>query len=390
MPWAIVVQLNEGLIDYVHTRLDMYEKTENAVVYVSLLALNPIRAASPRPTPPARPAMVSFFWADGVDEAMRHGLERRFGLRASGKKDAEGRPQYEVANVYDTGLFELDPYINDGAGFQWNRLKEMRWHLPARENVVQWVEQMILLIPVLLLVSGAVSLWRHRSDADRLDGRRVLLAGLFLVVVDSCLLRQPTYLVIVAPLTLAMSGMFLAGKTRLRRGCAFGTLLFTTAAAIVWARESLLFRPADVVRSISGTFAHMLESPPVGDVPWVRYLHDCTAPGDRLLVTGMNPFQFNYYAQRPMAGGHLYWRRGWRSDPVHETQSLALLRRQSVPIVVSTRRHVLDDFKRFYPQVHAYLLENYAEVQGSGGTLLVDTRRHPTGRFGPNGFPCFR
>jgi hypothetical protein len=37
-----------------------------------------------------------------------------------------------------------------------------------------------------------------------------------------------------------------------------------------------------------------------------------------------------------------------------------------------------------------YLLKNYSEVEGSQGKILVDTRRRPTGQFGPEGFPCFR
>jgi hypothetical protein len=106
-------------------------------------------------------------------------------------------------------------------------------------------------------------------------------------------------------------------------------------------------------------------------------------------VTGSTPFNVSYYAQRPIAGGHLAWKHGWRADQQHEQESLALLRQQSVPFAVSTRDPVLTDFRR-YPAIREYLLKNYAEVEGSQGKILVDTRRRASGRFGPEGFPCFR
>ena len=391
MPWAIVVQMNEGLVEYVQTRSTMYEEPERAVVYASLLELNPVRALTPSPTPAPTPAVVGFLWNDNVDEALRHQLERQHGLRLLDARDAHGRWQYEVSNVYDMGLFKLDPYISDGAGFKWSRLEDIRWHVPAHENALLWLQQMVLLIPLLLLVTGGFELWRgrHRSDAGPPDAGRMVLAGTFLAVVDSALIRQPSYMVIVAPVTAALSARFLVAKTAVRRGCAIGTLLLTGVATLVWVRDTPLFRPSEFVDSVSGAFSQLLASPPVNGNPSFRYLHDCTAPGDRLLVTGMTPFQVSYYAQRPIAGGHLYWRSGWRSGPVYEEQSLSLLQRQSVPIAVSTRKHVLDDFRR-YPKIHEYLVKNYVEVEGSDGKILVDARRRPTGRFGPMGFPCFR
>ncbi|OFW15582.1 MAG: hypothetical protein A3H29_16570 [Acidobacteria bacterium RIFCSPLOWO2_02_FULL_67_21] len=117
-------------------------------------------------------------------------------------------------------------------------------------------------------------------------------------------------------------------------------------------------------------------------------MHDCTAPGDRVLVTGQTPFQVGYYVARPIAGGHLYWHESWRADPARELQSLSLLQRQSVPFAYSTHDPVLEDFRR-YPRIREHLLTHYAELEGSRGLLLVDRRRQPTGTFGAMGFPCF-
>ena len=121
----------------------------------------------------------------------------------------------------------------------------------------------------------------------------------------------------------------------------------------------------------------------------LRYMHDCTRDGDHILVTGSTPYQVGYYTQRPIAGGHLEWHQGWLSDPVHERQSLMLLQRQPVPFAFSTHDPVLDDL-RAYPDIRRYFQDNYVPLEGTGGLLLVDRRRQATGRFGAVDFPCFR
>jgi hypothetical protein len=67
---------------------------------------------------------------------------------------------------------------------------------------------------------------------------------------------------------------------------------------------------------------------------------------------------------------------------------LALLQSQSVPFAFSTHDPVLEDLKR-YPIIREYVLKHYVDLDGTGGLVLVDTRRQPTGRFGRLGFPCF-
>jgi hypothetical protein len=150
-----------------------------------------------------------------------------------------------------------------------------------------------------------------------------------------------------------------------------------------------LYKPLELARSVQKTFARLIAYPPDYEYLPFEYLRECTAPGDHILVTGLTPPHVSYYAQRPIAGGHTRWRRGWRSDPAHEAESLALLQRQSVPIAFSTADPVLDTFKS-YPRIHAYLEKYYVPVEGTNGFILVDTRRRPTGTFGPMKFPCFR
>lgn len=390
-PWAIVVQANEGLLEYTRLRTAMYEQPAESIVYSALLRLNPVRTLAPPPLPPPTPAVVGFFWRSDLDPGQRQQLEQKFRLRQLEQPDSRGRPQYELPNVYDLALFELDPYIRDGSGFQWDRLEEVRGRLPTRDNAALWLEQMALLVPVLLLVSAVWVLLRHRGRIDDSlcrDACRMLLAGAFLAVVDSSLFRQPSYMVTVAPVTAALGARFLVAKTMIGRSIAGVVLLLTLFAAVVWARDSPLFEPGGAANSVSSAFRRLMASPPVtaSSSPLLHYLYDCTAPGDRLLVAGSTPYQVNYYAQRPFAG-HLFWREGWRSDPVHERQLLQLLRRQSVPVAFSTHDPVLDELNK-YPAIREYFAANYAAFDR--GRLLVDKRRQPVRTFGPDGYPCFR
>jgi len=121
----------------------------------------------------------------------------------------------------------------------------------------------------------------------------------------------------------------------------------------------------------------------------MRYMHDCTRDGDRLLVTGSTPYHVGYFVERPLAGGQMQWHHRWRASPPDELQAFALIERHPVPFAFSTHDPVLDDFTA-YPRIHAYLQEHYVHVEGAHGLLLVDKRRQPTGRFGSLGWPCFR
>jgi hypothetical protein len=121
----------------------------------------------------------------------------------------------------------------------------------------------------------------------------------------------------------------------------------------------------------------------------LRYLHDCTSDGDRVLVTGDTPFQVGYLIERPIAGGQVFWHHRWRTDWEHETQLLALLERQTVPFAYSTHDPVLEDLAA-YPRIKRHFDATYTVLPGSLGRLLVDSRRVPTGTFGPYGFPCFK
>ena len=261
-------------------------------------------------------------------------------------------------------------------------------------DAIVWVQQMALLVPIALCLTGLRHIWRaeHPTNPGWHEGCRLLFAGGFLAVIDVALLRQPSYVVVIAPVTAALSARLLVSPSPAVRASVGALAALTLIAALSWMKGNPLYdvyKPSQLSWSVQKTFGRLIAYPPDYEYLPFEYLRECTAPGDHILITGLTPPHVSYYAQRPMAGGHLRWRRGWRSDPAHEAQSLALLQRQSVPIAFSTADPVLDTFTS-YPHIRAYLEKYYAPVAGTKGFIIVDTRRRPTGTFGPQKFPCFR
>ena len=385
-PWLLAVQATEGLAAYARSRAQLFQGQPGSA-YGALLHLNPIRTFSPPELPPPTVAAVVVSWDDTVDDARRRELERDYALRFVAR-DGRGRWHYQIANVFDVRLLELEPYVNDTEGLPWDLLRDAQHRLPVRENVIVWVQQMALLVPIALVVCGTISLWRNPTDSS--GARHLLLGGGLLFVVDIALLRQASYVVIVAPITAALSAHFLVARVAAIRITVVLLLLLTVVATLFWMRGGPLYQsPSALVKTVRGTFMQLVVSPPDNGNLSFRYLRECTAAGDHVLVTGGTPLDVSYYADRPIAGGQINWHYGWRSDAEHEAQSLELLKRQSVPIAFSTEDPVLDNFKR-YPQIHAYLQQYYVPVNGTDGFILVDSRRRPTRSFGPLRFPCFR
>lgn len=297
----------------------------------------------------------------------------------------------------------------------------------SREQGLLWLVQITLLLPMLVLGSVGLDLlaWIRRGRPTAPDTSATIVAAGLALFAAARLIREESYYVVLLPLSAALGARLLAGRpldapstawTRrgwrlAQRTLAVGVLLITSIAAAAYLDRDLLSR--NELDEVGSTYRQLLSSPPIDayqpaadarEVDWaawqeansdarqkimIRYMYDCTRADDRLLVTGSTPYHVGYFAERRIAGGQLQWHHRWRSDPVYEEQALALIRGQSVPFAFSTHDPVFEDF-RAYPRIHAYLTDHYVEVEGTGGLLLVDTRRQPTGRFGRLGFPCFR
>lgn len=327
LPWAAGVQVREGLLEYARTRSGLYEGTVGAS-YTHLLDVRPLAEVSPL----------------------------RFVLPRS-------RPA-----------------------------PTRRLDLPRREVLIEWLLQVALVIPILLVVAGA---WQavaalRRSEPAPIDACLTFFAGAFLIVLDAALLRTPSYVVPVAPVTLALGAWLLVRENRALRMTAIAGAVISAFAAILAMRGGPLAEsPREILAATRAAFVRLLASPPNPHDTTLEYLRTCTVTGDRLFITGSTPFHVSYYTGRPIAGGHLRWHQGWRADPEHQQRSLALLERQSVPFLISTHDPILDDL-RAYPLIREYVERHYKALAGFDGRLFVDIRRHAIGTFGANALPCFR
>lgn len=358
-------------------------------------------------------------WAVYVQRS--EGLPQYVQSRAAAFQDQSGKRFIYGALARISPAHALKPDPDSGSG------------LPTHEDTELWLYQMTLLVPPLLLITYGLQ-WYRRRDAIERDTPHMVVAALFLLILETPALRQPSYFVVVTPITAALAARLVSGPPRrlvrdsadmasaswlhrapriLARSLAVVVLIITTITALGWVRESELLRPRQALRRLRADGHALFDVPPIdgymsrqearridlatftkydlGDkLPvMLRYVHDCTRPQDRILVTGSTPFQVGYYTERRIAGGHLYWHQRWRADATHEAESLGLLRAHRPPFAISTTDPVLQDFT-LYPHIREYLVANYVEVPGTGGLLLVDRRRQPTSRFGAAGFPCFR
>ena len=365
VPWAIAVERSEGLRNYVEARAVINRAwSVQRSVFLAIADINPVHALTP----------------------------------------------------------DRQVEVSAGAGLYERLLAKT----PARGPAQKWLHQVTLLTTLVALLAALVPLVRGRRHGELAfrDSCRLLVAAALVAIVERQLFRETSYYVLVAPLAAALGARLMAGPRDDRdpiaaswlalasRGAGTLVLLVTVAAVAGYAKESNILEPVYQVSHLPQTFRRLAASPPIDAlVPvedahavtleqwatlglgehsdlFARYLHDCSAPNDHLLISGQTPYHIGYYADRPVAGGHLYWHDGWRADPKREAQSLELLKRQSVPFVYATHNTVLADFKR-YPRIRAYIAEHYRPLEGSEGRLLYDTRLAPSGTFGKLGFPCF-
>ena len=423
-PWLLLVQANEGITGYVRDRADLYDMwSARGSTYRQVLFRSPLRLGDGWKAPAPKAGVVSFDWEPPVSDAERTALEQRFGLHpAPGPADGQ-RARYEVDNIYDARLAGLRGRINDVSGLDWELLKQLRSWLPTLEPARWFLAQITLIVPFLLLASVGFDVANARRLRTTVPSAApgIALGALFLIVVDARLFREPSYAHLVAPLTAALAARFFTVRgstgppTWARLTVASSALLVTAYAGVACLQPAQLLTRSSL-EYIPRLAGQLFSSPPIDAfasmrevrewagqdrAAWtngsvsrasdilLRYVHDCTAAGDHVFVAGSTPYHINYLIERPLAGGHLFWRHRWRSDPRHEAESLALLERQSVPFAMSTTDAVLENLKA-YPRVSAYFEVHYTVFPGSGGRLLVDSRRMPTGQFGPFDFPCFK
>ena len=156
--------------------------------------------------------------------------------------------------------------------------------------------------------------------------------------------------------------------------------------------------PGAVWQRVRDVFHHTREWPWADEWPagnsWkvARYVHDCTRPGDRLLMTWSAP-EMNVFSRRVFAGGETALLPVFRDPSSYEPTVLARLSQQSVPIVLVDPDE-LADFRRAYPAISTYLDARFRKVgeftpDARRIHVYADITRTPAGTDAEFGWPCF-
>lgn len=124
-----------------------------------------------------------------------------------------------------------------------------------------------------------------------------------------------------------------------------------------------------------------------------RYIHDCTRPDDRLLVTWFAP-EYYVFSRRPFAGHEVVLLPLYRQPSTYEGEVLASWTHHHVPIVVA-QAATYDEFVAAYPALADHLATRYRRVaeapwSGDAITIYADRARSATGRDNEFGWDCFR
>src|SRR5687768_7281694 len=126
-----------------------------------------------------------------------------------------------------------------------------------------------------------------------------------------------------------------------------------------------------------------------------RYVADCTASDDRILVTGAT-HEVPVLARRRFAAGQAMFKLSLYTSERDQQQALARLEQQSVPLVLADVREFEGGFLSDYPLVARHLEQHYRDA----GTIdvdeeprlrvFVDARRAPVRLDSRFGLPCFQ
>ena len=211
-------------------------------------------------------------------------------------QQGEGLPEYlrQRAALYENWSGKDSPFqvlltMNPAqalGGFDWDSVGGPRLLLPTEVNAVAWLRQVTLLVPILLMASVATDVLRswHRKESVSANTWHVVLAAALLAIVDEALLREPSYFVVIAPLTAAMgagllaldgatveatpgvsrSGWLAHTWTALRAALGVGIVLVTSVAALVFTQ--IIVQPLELFSAVRPAFARLLASPPIEGV----------------------------------------------------------------------------------------------------------------------------
>jgi hypothetical protein len=441
-PYLGYVQYQQGLVAYFRTGLAISGSEANRT-RLGRLTFDRLPEGSWivwRPIDPARFPAFRVRWKPDVDDTRRQAIETQLGLLAP--ELAEGRTwryrleppgnetlsrlvaRGEVEDTYGfdratltipdersllartISVFWLDRLARLGAGPRLTALFSIHnvsvtlfavlWSLPliAMALVAAFGDRSsprarsLTLVASALMIVSAAGLLRD-SLAERIPdiyGSAPMLLACLVAVGWSARPQQRFVRLAIRGVVTAVAVAFIAGTILLGR----------VPSQLSLARVSS--GPGAVWQRIQDVSHHTRDWPWATQWPagtgWkvARYVHDCTQPGDRLLMTWSAP-EMNVFSRRVFAGGETALLPVFRDPSTYEGTVVARLSRQSVPIVLVDPEEI-EHFRRIYPAIGQYLETRFHKVgeftpDARKIHIYAETSRTPSGADAEFGWPCF-
>ena len=287
---------------------------------------------------------------------------------------------------------------------------------------INWEVWLFYLFYAVPVASVVIAWWRARRGAERWSGESAAVAAIAVmaIVMNLGFIRTPLTARLPdagAPAALLgawLIGLAFAAESRMPRRiavtAAIAIFLLTTQAISVVAdvpgelnRAGILNRSGAMLERIDDLSTRLSKTRPQGShvpsrnsealLPFYGYLDRCSAPRDRIVMTGLSPDVF-VLANRGFAGGQMAFRPAFYDTPSDQRKAIARMQAQSVPFVIVALEEETG-FRGSLPLVAAYVDEHYepltqVPVPGTRGLqIFVERGRRAAGVDPDTGWPCF-
>jgi hypothetical protein len=397
-----------------------------------LLSVDPARKYAPT---------IDIRWTEDSSAASRAEVLQQYGLTTVFiRNDVTQTVQLSERAVRELRSLMAQPIVEDTDGVDRTsgRVSSSAWPASQRWRFSQWWlrvnvlpgldeqvaagEAATILLVALPLIALCASLTSGAYLPARVGRLSLALFAAFTLVVDVGLLRTPFNVrageaVALPAIVLALLMAALLQMSRIHLGWRRWSARTVAAIVVLLVLKSLVVagQSGERLRWLAGDgsverarIAWGDASSRLGSTPPIEhwrerggsarrlaaaYAHDCLSPSDRILVTWFAP-DIYYYADRLMAGRHLYFHPLLGALPHERTRELEKLARSPAQMVFA-KAMADNPAERVFPD----LVERFAREYVAGGviddngerySILVRKDRVPVRTYGDAEWPCYR
>jgi hypothetical protein len=369
-----------------------------------------------------RAVHVNIRWSAAASDDRRREAAARYQLHG----DSPGAVESGRFTLYDTSTANgraiiNDPAIEDTSGIDraTGDVYTSGWYVgPLRLltglDTARGSAALLFFVFLALPAAAAVALLRNRlapGPLGRWERLKIGAVVLVAVITFAGFVRDALDVriadAVVAPLLLGawLSARWLSGgspsaRNRTLRAAALviGLIPVTRSIVVAGAVAPRLER----AEPFAVTWKRLTASPPFDE--WaatggaeyriVRYVRECTAPREPLLVLSPAP-QIYYYANRPFAGRMGWYMEGYYSSELNQRDNAGALERDRPSVAIIDAGRESRDLAT-HPSALTYVTQHYhpvGELAAADGTVLrvlARNDRRPTGTYSDTGWPCYR